>query len=136
MIKDHWDKDRDGDMVIEFADSSVVVEAMKMWLGMDDTIRNVDDAHIEEAFESLSENKRVSILEDYIEEVGLQMEFDCWYEQKYGRDEDSDNAGDYDDDKYDAAKDLEMDFHGLFDTMGLDGEGVQQAWDRLIARGC
>lgn len=134
--REYWENDRSFELVREFADEETVTEAMKMWLGLDDTI-DANTEHVQEAFEGLEKSKRYEILVDYIEEVGLVWEYCQWYADKYELYDDGDDDSDagYDDEKYERQRDLNMDFHGIFDTMGLDGEGVQQAWDRMIARG-
>ena len=135
MIRDHWKNDRDDDMVLAFADDSMVIEGTKMWLGLDDTIQ-CNDEHVQKAFEALNDDTQIEILEAYIEEVGLTAEFDIWYERKYGDDEDEyDPEGERMDAEYDAYRDYDLSFRdGAFGQMGMDTDETQESWDGMM--GC
>lgn len=140
MSKKHWENDRNYELMQEFAvEGEMIGDAMAMWLELGENTRYNND-HMLTTFMLLSQQTREDILTKYIEETGQEYEFDQWYADKYALyvddDDNDDDDGDFDDNKYEVARDLSMDFRGLFDTMGLDGEGVQQAWDRMIARGC
>ena len=132
MTKSHWKNDRDGELVLDFADDSMVIEGMKMWLGLDDTIQ-CNDEHVQKAFEALNDDTQIEILEAYIEYVGLEAEFDMWYERRYGDDEDEyDPDGERADREYDMYRDYDLSFKdSAFGQMGLDTDETQESWDAI-----
>ena len=108
MIRNHWKNDRDGELVLEFADDGMVIEGTKMWLGLDDTVQ-CNDERVQKAFEALNDDTQIEILEAYIEYVGLEAEFDMWYERRYGEEEDEyDPDGERADREYDAYRDYDL----------------------------
>ena len=103
MIRDHWRYDRDDDKVLEFADDSMVLGGMKLWLGIGEDVE-VDELNVQTAFESLGYDTQVTIIEKYIEESGIADEFESWFEQRYPEDEDE--YDDRDDVAYEIARDM------------------------------
>ena len=93
-MRNHWENDRDPDIVIDFADDEMVLNGMKHWLGIDEST-DVDEEHMQTAFEGLRYGTQVTVLEEYIEYEGLTKDFNEWYSAKYDSDEDED------DDQYD-----------------------------------
>ena len=77
----HWENDRSWDLVTDFADDTIVLEAMKNFLRVDDMAR--DDA-LQECFEALGKQRQYEILVDYIGSSDkLRADFDTWYDKRY-----------------------------------------------------
>ena len=124
----HWDNDRTDDLVMEYADDGIMIEGMKIWLGLDENVP-VDESRLEKAFEALDWDTQVAILEDCIVECGLKSEFDEWYEEKYGSDEDDEDSrndwrGERDDYEYERYRDQQLEDKYLCDAvndvLGID----------------
>ena len=87
---DHWNEDRTDEMVMEFADDGMAVDAMKYWLRL---WRDFDEDRLLELFEAVSLNKQCEILTEYIDgNLNVQDSFDQWWEVKYN----GDYSNDYD----------------------------------------
>ena len=133
----HWDNDRTDDLVMEYADDGIMIEGMKIWLGLDENVP-VDESRLEKAFEALDWDTQVAILEDCIEECGLKSEFDEWYEDKYGDDEDDEDRrndwrGERDDYEYERYRDEQLEEEYLRDAVNdvLGIDEVNAALDKM-----
>ena len=133
----HWDNDRTDDLVMEYADDGIMIEGMKIWLGLDENVL-VDESRLEKAFEALDWDTQVAILEDCIEECGLKSEFDEWYEEKYGSDEDDEDSrndwrGERDNYEYERYRDEQLEEEymrdAVNDVLGIDE--VNAALDKM-----
>ena len=137
--KRHWECDRSYELAFEFAnDGEMIGDAMAMWLDLDENA-HFDNDNMITAFMHMEKCDRYDILVKYIEETGQEYEFDQWYILNYCEDEDPDERPDYEEDAYDKARDMmleEMDFEdGILGMMGLDTDGLQHDWDKMIAKG-
>lgn len=137
--KRHWECDRNYELAFEFAnDGEMIGDAMAMWLALDEGAQ-FDKDNMVTAFMHMDKCDRYDILVKYIEETGQEYEFDQWYSENYLDDEEGDYRPDYDDDKYEKARDMmlgEMHFEdGIFGLMGIDADGLQEDWDKMIERG-
>ena len=116
-MTNHWKKDKDGEMVLEFADDGMVIEGTKMWLGLDDTILT-NDGNVQKVFDALDEDTQIEILEAYIEEVDLTYEFNAWYEDRYRDEGEYDPEGERADREYDAYRDFDLAMrYGVLEAM-------------------
>ena len=110
-MRDHWNKDRDPELVIDFANDEMVLNGMKKWLGIDEAAE-VDEEHMQTAFESLDDDTQVTVLEEYIEYEGLEKEFNVWYARRYDDDNEDYDGYDYrgqmDDDAYERYRDEQL----------------------------
>lgn len=106
-MRNHWKYDRTSDTVLRFAEQAVVTGAMKLWLGLDpDTEMDEDNALY--AFEHIDDYYRRDIVETYVEERGLENDFNEWFQFYYGDGYDRDDLeGDKIDEAYDRALDRE-----------------------------
>lgn len=137
--KRHWECDRSYELVQEFAnDGEMLGDAMAMWLELDEGV-HFDKDNMVTAFMHMDKCDRYDILVKYIEETGQEYEFDQWYSENYLDDEEGDYRPDYDDAKYEKARDTmldEMHFEdGIFGLMGIDADGLQEDWDKMVERG-
>lgn len=95
----HWDEDRSDELIMQFADDDMAVEAMKWWLRL---WKGWDEDRLLELFEELSENKQCEILEEYIDSHDeVIAEFDDWWRMRY--------QSDMIDHAYDIFRDMNLD---------------------------
>ena len=93
-MRNHWKYDRTGDTVLRFADRVVAVGAMKLWLGLDpDT--EIDEDNALYAFERVDDCCRAVIVEAYVEDRGLEDDFNEWFQFCFGDGCDEDDLEGY-----------------------------------------